>query len=191
MNQTILNNKNSLEQKMREVLAEIGEDPYREGLKETPKRIVKAWAETLKGYDQKPEDFLKVFTSNEDQMIISRDIEFYSYCEHHFIPFFGHAHVAYLPAGKVIGLSKIARLVDMYARRLQIQENLTSQVANSLNELLEPKGVAVIIEGQHMCQTMRGIQKKDANMVTSCMLGAFREDAKLRDEFLQVLRIGK
>jgi len=191
MNQTILNNKNSLEQKMREVLAEIGEDPNREGLLETPKRIVKAWAETLKGYDQKPEDFLKVFTSNEDQMIISRDIEFYSYCEHHFIPFFGHAHVAYLPAGKVIGLSKIARLVDMYARRLQIQEKLTSQVANSLNELLEPKGVAVIIEGQHMCQSMRGIQKKDANMVTSCMLGAFREDAKLRDEFLQVLRIGK
>jgi GTP cyclohydrolase I len=169
------------------LLLALGEDPGREGLINTPKRVARMYLELLSGYHVDPEAMVNraLFKiSDYDQMVIVRDIEFYSLCEHHMLPFIGRAHVAYMPDGKVIGLSKIPRIVDMYARRLQVQERMTRQVADFIHNLLEPRGVAVVVEGIHMCSTMRGVKKHDARMTTSAMHGSFRTNLATRQEFL-------
>ncbi len=172
------------------LLKEIGEDPQREGLLDTPERASKAFQFLTRGYHQSLDEVLNgaVFESGSDEMVIVRNIELYSLCEHHLLPFIGKAHVAYLPSGKVIGLSKIARIVDMFARRLQIQENLTRQIAEAIMDVTDAKGAAVVIEAQHMCMMMRGVQKQNSTMTTSCMLGRFRRDVNTRQEFLQLIR---
>jgi len=164
----------------------VGEDPEREGLKKTPERVARMYAELLSGYRADPEKFINgaLFNITYDEMVIVRDIEFYSLCEHHMLPFIGRAHVAYLPDGKVIGLSKIPRVVDMYARRLQVQERLTRQIADFLSDALKPHGVAVVVEAMHMCSMMRGVKKHDARMTTSAMHGSFRTNLATRQEFL-------
>jgi len=169
-----------------EFLRTLGEKPEREGLRNTPRRVARMYAELLSGYHTDPEKIVNgaVFNINYDEMVIVRDIEFYSLCEHHMLPFLGRAHVAYMPAGKVIGLSKIPRIVDLFARRLQVQERMTRQIANELQELLAPKGVAVVVEALHLCMMMRGVQKHDARMTTSAMHGAFRSNLATRQEFL-------
>lgn len=174
------------------ILLAIGEDPDREGLEKTPGRVARAYEELLAGYRTDPIELLNeaVFHVSYDEMVIVRDIEYYSLCEHHMLPFIGRAHVAYLPNGKVIGLSKIPRIVDMFARRLQVQERMTQQVADLVNELLHPKGVAVVVEGLHMCSMMRGVKKHDARMTTSAMLGAFRASMSTRQEFLDNISRG-
>ncbi len=171
---------------IRTLLVELGEDPSREGLRDTPDRVRRMYAELTDGYRTDPEALFNgaAFEVDYDEMVVVRDIEFYSLCEHHLLPFFGKAHVGYLPRGRVIGLSKIPRVVDMYAHRLQVQERLTQQVATSLMERLEPRGVACVIEATHLCTVMRGVRKQEATMVTSAMLGTFRRDAKTRGEFL-------
>jgi GTP cyclohydrolase I len=169
------------------LLLALGEDPGREGLINTPKRVAKMYQELLSGYHVDTDAMVNraLFKiSDYDQMVIVRDIEFYSLCEHHMLPFIGRAHVAYMPDGKVLGLSKIPRVVDMYARRLQVQERMTRQVADFINNLLEPRGVAVVVEGLHMCSTMRGVKKHDARMTTSAMHGSFRTNLATRQEFL-------
>jgi GTP cyclohydrolase I len=169
-----------------EFLRTLGERPEREGLRNTPRRVARMYAELLSGYHTDPEKIVNgaVFNINYDEMVIVRDIEFYSLCEHHMLPFLGRAHVAYMPAGKVIGLSKIPRIVDLFARRLQVQERMTRQIAGELQELLEPKGVAVVVEALHLCMMMRGVKKHDARMTTSAMHGAFRTNLATRQEFL-------
>jgi len=171
------------------ILQEIGENPERAGLKDTPKRAANAMQFLMQGYtmdiDQVINDAL--FSSLSDEMVIVKDIELYSMCEHHMLPFIGKCHVAYLPKGKVIGLSKVARVVDMFARRLQIQENLTNEIANCILEKTHASGAAVIIEAQHMCMMMRGVEKQNSVMTTSCMLGAFRNSASTRNEFLSLI----
>lgn len=169
-----------------DILESIGEDPQREGLLRTPLRVAKAYEELLSGYRTDPIELLNeaIFEVSYDEMVIVRDIEFYSMCEHHMLPFLGRAHVAYLSRGKVIGLSKLPRIVDMFARRLQVQERMTRQIADLVNELLHPKGVAVVVEGLHLCSVMRGVKKHDARMTTSAMLGAFRTNMSTRQEFL-------
>jgi GTP cyclohydrolase IA len=171
---------------IRTLLAEIGEDPDRPGLVGTPDRVRRMYAELTEGYRTDPETVLNsaTFEVDYDEMVVVRDIEFYSLCEHHLLPFFGRAHVGYLPRGRIIGLSKIPRVVDMYAHRLQVQERLTHQVAGFLMERLRPKGVACVIEATHLCTVMRGVRKQEATMVTSSMLGTFRADARTRSEFL-------
>ena len=172
-----------------DILQEIGENPERAGLKDTPKRAANAMQFLMQGYtmdiDQVINDAL--FPSLSDEMVIVKDIELYSMCEHHMLPFIGKCHVAYLPRGKVIGLSKVARVVDMFARRLQIQENLTHEIANCILEKTHASGAAVIIEAQHMCMMMRGVEKQNSVMTTSCMLGAFRNSASTRNEFLSLI----
>ncbi|MEQ7918070.1 GTP cyclohydrolase I FolE [Xanthomonas sp. WHRI 1810A] len=179
----------SLPQHYREILVGLGENPDREGLVDTPKRAAKAMQYLCHGYDQTLEDIVNgaLFASDSDEMVIVKDIELYSLCEHHLLPFIGKAHVAYIPTGKVLGLSKIARIVDMYARRLQIQENLTRQIADAVQEVTNAAGVAVVIEAQHMCMMMRGVEKQNSTMNTSVMLGAFRDLATTRMEFLQLI----
>jgi GTP cyclohydrolase I len=174
-----------------EILQAIGEDPNREGLTKTPSRVAKAYAEMLAGYLTDPCTLLNnaIFTVHNDQMVIVKNIEYYSLCEHHLLPFFGHVHVAYIPSGKVIGLSKIPRIVEMFARRLQVQERMTQQIADFVQESIKPEGVAVVVEGQHLCMMMRGVKKQDASMTTSAMLGAFRHQMETRMEFLN--RISK
>ena len=174
----------------RDILIGLGEDPDREGLIDTPKRAAKAMQYLCKGYDQSLETIVNgaLFASDSDEMVIVADIELYSLCEHHLLPFIGKAHVAYIPTGKVLGLSKIARIVDMFARRLQIQENLTRQIADAIQEVTQAAGVAVVIEAQHMCMMMRGVEKQNSSMVTSVMLGEFRENAATRSEFLSLIR---
>ena len=169
-----------------EILIGIGEDPEREGLLKTPQRVAKAYAELMDGYSKDAEKLINgaLFTVDYDQMVVVNDIEFYSMCEHHMLPFFGHAHVAYLPNGKVIGLSKIPRIVDMFAHRLQVQERLTQQIAELIDDQIHPQGVAVVVEAQHMCMTMRGVKKQEATMTTSAMLGVFRTQLETRLEFL-------
>jgi GTP cyclohydrolase I len=171
---------------IRTLLAEIGEDPGREGLAGTPDRVRRMYAELTDGYRTDPDGLLNAasFEVGYDEMVVVRDIEFYSLCEHHLLPFFGKAHVGYLPKGRVIGLSKIPRVVDMYAHRLQVQERLTQEIAAFLMERLDPKGVACVIEATHLCTVMRGVRKQEATMVTSSMLGTFRRDARTRGEFL-------
>ncbi len=188
--EALLPDNERLESLVREILVEVGEDPDREGLVKTPHRVAKAWQFTLQGYRQDPEEILNeaLFTEKTDEMICIRDIELYSMCEHHLLPFVGKAHVAYIPKGKIVGFSKIPRLVDIYARRLQVQERLTTQIAETLNRLLEPDGVGVVIEAVHMCMTMRGVQKQNSVAVTSAMLGSFRDDRATRNEFLDLLK---
>jgi len=171
---------------IRTLLAELGEDPAREGLAGTPDRVQRMYAELTDGYATDPEELLNAaaFEVDYDEMVVVRDIEFFSLCEHHLLPFFGKAHVGYLPRGRVIGLSKIPRIVDMYAHRLQLQERMTQQVATFLMERLDPKGVGCVVEATHLCTVMRGVRKQNATMVTSAMLGTFRRDAKTRTEFL-------
>jgi GTP cyclohydrolase I len=178
---------------VRKMLIKIGEDPDREGLQKTPQRFDKAFRYLTSGYDQDPEKVLNGarFSVAYDEMVVVKDIEVYSLCEHHLLPFFGKCHVAYLPNKQVVGLSKIARLVNVYARRLQIQERLTSQIAQSIEDKLKPQGVGVIIEARHMCMAMRGVEKQGSVAVTSAMLGKFREDKQTRDEFLSLVKSGK
>jgi GTP cyclohydrolase IA len=174
---------------VREMLVRLGEDPKREGLERTPERFEKAMRFLTSGYRQSPEKLLNgaMFSVCYDEMVVVKDIELYSLCEHHLLPFFGKCHVAYLPNKKVVGLSKVARLVNMYARRLQIQERLTSQIAQTINEHLKPQGVGVIIEARHLCMVMRGVEKQHSAAVTSAMLGAFRTNKQTRDEFLSLV----
>ncbi|AWU74561.1 uncharacterized protein C5L36_0A11430 [Pichia kudriavzevii] len=171
------------------ILAELGEDPNREGLLETPERYARAMLFFTKGYEENIKDVVKraVFEEDHDEMVIVKDIEIYSLCEHHLVPFFGKCHIAYIPNKKVLGLSKLARLAEMYARRFQVQERLTKQIAIALSELLQPRGVAVVIEATHMCMVSRGVQKTGAVTSTSCMLGCFRSQQKTREEFLTLL----
>jgi GTP cyclohydrolase IA len=175
---------------IREVLTAIGENPDREGLKETPKRVVKSWAELYAGYHQKPSEILsKVFEDGAcDEVVLLKNIAFSSMCEHHMLPFIGNAHIAYLPAGKVVGLSKLARLTDCFSRRLQIQEKMTAQIADSIEEHLKPKGTAVIIEAHHQCMSCRGVGKQNTVMVTSAMRGVFRENISARNEVLALIK---
>jgi GTP cyclohydrolase IA len=175
---------------LREILRRIGDDPDREGLQQTPDRIVRSWKELFAGYGARAEDILVTqFQAEEyDEMILLRDIEFFSTCEHHMLPFSGKAHIAYLPDEKIVGLSKLARLTNMYARRLQVQERLTCQIANDLQRVLKPKGVAVMIEGKHQCMCSRGVSKQEGKMVTSCLLGAFKENLTSRTEFLALVK---
>ena len=174
---------------IRDLLVSLGEDPEREGLARTPHRVSKSLEFLTSGYGSDPEKILNeaVFTDQYDEMVVVRDIEVFSLCEHHLLPFFGKAHVAYLPDGKIVGLSKLARLVDMYARRLQVQERMTQQVAQAIEELLQPRGVGVVVEAQHLCMRMRGVSKQHSLVSTSAMLGAFR-DGPTRKEFLTLIR---
>jgi GTP cyclohydrolase I len=174
------------------LLRSIGEDPDREGLRRTPERVARMYAELLDGYQQDPVALVNdaIFDETYDAMIVVRDIEFFSLCEHHLLPFMGRVHVAYVPRGKVIGLSKIPRIVDMYSRRLQVQERMTRQIAEFINDIVHPLGVAVVIEGLHLCATMRGVKKRDARMTTSAMLGAFRNSLATREEFLSNIARG-
>ncbi|KPL06059.1 GTP cyclohydrolase [candidate division BRC1 bacterium SM23_51] len=178
-----------IETLVREILTRIGEDPARQGLAETPERISRALAFLTRGYRQRLEEVVKnaVFKQKCDEMVIVKDINFYSLCEHHLLPFFGHAHIAYLPDGRLIGLSKIPRIVDMFARRLQLQERMTVQIAESIQKILRPKGVGVVIEAEHMCITMRGVEKQHSRAVTSAMLGSFRDKTRTRAEFLALI----
>jgi len=173
------------------LLEEIGEDPKREGLIKTPLRVAKAWNFFSNGYKQNLDDIINNAIFNEDSkdMVVVRDVEFFSLCEHHLLPFFGKAHVAYIPDGKVIGLSKIPRIIDMFSRRLQVQERLTRQISETVKDVLEPVGVAVIMEGQHMCMQMRGVEKQSSLATTSSMLGKFRESDRTRAEFLSIISL--
>lgn len=177
---------------IRELIEAVGEDPEREGLKNTPDRVARMYTELLSGYTAEPERIVNgaLFDITYDEMVIVRDIEFYSLCEHHMLPFIGRAHIAYIPAGKVIGLSKIPRIVDMFARRLQIQERMTRQIADFAQSVLKPQGVAVVVEAMHMCAMMRGVKKHDARMTTSAMHGAFRANLATRQEFLDNISRG-
>jgi GTP cyclohydrolase IA len=175
---------------VRALLGEIGEEPERDGLLDTPERVRKSLAFLTQGYEQDPRAALEtaIFEEDYDEMVVVKDIEFYSLCEHHLLPFFGKAHVAYLPAGRIVGLSKLPRLVDIFARRLQVQERLTTQIAETLQELLQPQGVGVVIEASHLCMMMRGVQKQGSATLTSCLLGRFKADEKTRAEFLDLAR---
>lgn len=180
----------SMEQSFLELLKAIGEDPQREGLLKTPSRAARAFEFLTNGYRQSLDDVVNgaIFESDTSEIILVKDIELYSMCEHHLLPFIGRAHVAYIPQGKVIGLSKVARLVDVFARRLQIQENLTMQIADALMKTLHPAGVGVVIEAKHLCMMMRGVEKQNSSMKTSCLLGSFKEDARTRSEFFSLLK---
>ncbi len=182
-----------LEKAYLQVLENIGEDPDRDGLKRTPERIAKAIQFLTRGYQEDPAKLLRgaLFDVDYDEMVIVKDIEVFSLCEHHMLPFFGKVHVAYLPKGRVIGLSKIPRLVDVFARRLQVQERLTKQIADAIQEAIEPIGVGVVIEARHLCMMMRGVEKQHSATVTSSMVGAFREQQQTREEFLSLIRSGK
>ncbi len=176
---------------VQDLLSKLGENPQREGLQKTPERVARAWKFLTSGYEQSCQEILNgaLFSVEYDEMVIVRDIELYSMCEHHLLPFFGKCHVAYLPSNKVIGLSKIPRLVDMFARRLQVQERLTQQIAQTVTKWINPKGVAVVIEARHLCMMMRGVEKQNSSMITSAMLGQFRDDQRSRDEFLELVGI--
>jgi GTP cyclohydrolase IA len=180
----------SMEELFRNLLEAIGEDPQREGLLRTPTRAAKAFEFITNGYRQNLDEVVNgaIFSSDASEIILVKDIELYSMCEHHLIPFIGRAHVAYIPNGKVIGVSKVARIVDVFARRLQIQEQLTVQIADALMKTLQPSGVGVVVEAKHLCMMMRGVEKQNSVMKTSCLLGSFKEDARTRSEFLALLK---
>jgi GTP cyclohydrolase IA len=192
MMRTMVDTMASLTDAVRTLLAEIGEDPSREGLAGTPERVRRMYDELTAGYHVDPDALLNgaCFNVDYDEMVVVRDIEFFSLCEHHLLPFIGHAHVGYLPRGRVVGLSKIPRIVDMFSKRLQLQERLTVQVAEFLMERLEPKGVACVVEATHLCTMMRGVKKQEATMVTSSMTGTFRRDARTRAEFMGLIGKG-
>jgi len=179
-----------IERLIHDLLKEIGEDPTREGLEKTPARVAKAWEYFTSGYKQDVHEVLNeaLFTEEYDEMVVVKDIDLYSLCEHHLLPFFGKCHIAYMPSRKIVGLSKLPRLVEMFSRRLQVQERLTTQIAQTLNDVLQPRGVAVVIEALHMCMLMRGVEKQNSKAVTSAMLGAFRENAETRAEFMELIR---
>ncbi|MBI5354379.1 MAG: GTP cyclohydrolase I FolE [Chloroflexi bacterium] len=183
----------SIESAVSQILKAVGEDPSREGLQFTPRRVARMYHELLGGYTMDPKVIINgaLFEVQYDEMVLVRDIEFYSLCEHHMLPFIGRAHVAYIPDGKVLGLSKIPRIVDMYARRLQVQERMTRQIADFLRDLLKPQGVAVVVEAMHLCSMMRGVKKHDARMTTSAMHGAFRANLATRQEFLANISRGE
>jgi len=180
----------SFEELVREMLVRLGEDPAREGLQRTPNRVHAAYQYLTRGYHEDPEALLKkaLFTVTYDEMVIVKDVEMFSLCEHHMLPFFGKVHVAYIPNGKVIGLSKIPRLIDIFARRLQIQERLTTQIAETIQKAIQPQGVGVVVEARHLCMMMRGVEKQHSAAVTSSMLGCFREEQETRNEFLSLIR---
>jgi len=181
-------NEEGIEKSFENIIEYVGEDPDREGLVETPKRVARAYKKLFSGYGKSPEDIMTVFDDEKyDEMIVVKDVEFYSCCEHHMLPFFGKAHVGYIPNGKIVGLSKIPRIVDIYARRLQNQERLTQQIASSLMELLSPKGVGVVLEAQHFCMMARGVEKQGSRVSTSAMLGLFKERTNTRSEFLKLI----
>jgi GTP cyclohydrolase I len=175
---------------VREMLVRLGEDPQREGLLRTPERVQKAFQFLTRGYNEDPEALLKnaLFTVNYDEMVIVKDVEVFSLCEHHMLPFFGKVHVAYIPNGKVIGLSKIPRLIELFSRRLQIQERVTTQIAETIQKVIQPQGVGVVIEARHLCMMMRGVEKQHSAAVTSSMLGCFRDEQETRTEFLSLIR---
>ncbi len=182
--------RSPIEEGVHQILLEIGEDPSREGLRDTPARVARAYAELTAGYTVDPVKLVNdaIFTVDYDEMVVVTDIDFYSLCEHHLLPFYGRAHVAYMPQGRVIGLSKIPRIVDMFARRLQVQERMTVEIADLLEGAVDPAGVAVVVEGVHLCSVMRGVRKENSRMVTSAMRGAFRHDEKTRSEFLGLIQ---
>ena len=182
----------AVEKSVEKILVAVGEDPSRQGLLKTPHRVAKSYIELLSGYRTDPRALINeaVFDVAYDEMVVVRDIEFYSMCEHHMLPFIGRAHVAYIPSDKVIGLSKIPRIVDLFSRRLQVQERMTTQIAEFIDYVLKPQGVAVIVEGLHMCMMLRGVKKQDARMTTSAMLGSFRDDLSTRMEFLDNISRG-
>lgn len=179
-----------MQKEIRSILEQIGEDPTREGLLKTPERVEKSYQFLTRGYTQNLDDVINgaIFHEECDDMVIVRDIEFYSLCEHHMLPFFGKCHIGYIPRGKVLGVSKLARITDMFARRLQLQERLGRQIADAVNQVLEPEGVGVVIEGQHLCMLMRGVQKQNSIMTTSAMLGSFRKEESTRLEFLKLIK---
>jgi GTP cyclohydrolase IA len=183
----------STEELLRELLVRLGEDPDRQGLQRTPERMRKSLEHLTKGYKEDPDKTLQgaMFDVTYDEMVIVKDIEMFSLCEHHLLPFFGKVHVAYIPAGKVVGLSKIPRLVDIFARRLQVQERLTVQIAETIQKAIQPLGVGVVVEARHLCVMMRGVEKQHSSAVTSHMLGSFRSSDKTREEFLSLIRNGK
>ncbi len=176
----------AIEAATKQILEAVGEDPHREGLQKTPNRVARAYEELLSGYRTDPAKLINgaLFDVEYSDMVIVRDVEFASLCEHHMLPFYGHVHIAYIPSNKVVGLSKLPRIVDMFARRLQVQERMTRQIADFINEVLQPQGVAVVAEGVHMCSMIRGVEKHDSSMTTSAMLGTFRDDYATRTEFL-------
>ncbi len=180
----------TIQQAVAQILGEVEPDPAREGLRDTPRRFEKAFRFYTEGYKKDPKAVIgnAIFEAESDEMVLVKDIEMYSLCEHHLAPFFGRAHVAYIPDGKIVGLSKLARLVDVFARRLQVQERLTVQIAHALNDVLKPKGVGVIVEARHLCMMMRGVEKQNSSTVTSCLLGLFRSDERTRTEFLKLAR---
>jgi GTP cyclohydrolase IA len=180
----------SFEELMKEMLVRLGEDPDREGLQRTPARVHKAYEFLTRGYSEDPEALLTkaLFTVSYDEMVIVKDVEMFSLCEHHMLPFFGKVHVAYIPNGKVIGLSKVPRLIEVFSRRLQIQERLTTQIAETIQKVIQPQGVGVVIEARHLCMMMRGVEKQHSAAVTSSMLGCFREEQETRQEFLSLIR---
>jgi len=179
-----------MEEQIRRILEELGEDPDREGLQRTPQRVKQALSFLTQGYRMDPEKVINeaLFSEDYEEMIVQKDIDFYSLCEHHLLPFFGKAHVAYIPHHKIVGISKLARLVDVYARRLQVQERLTNQIANIIMEKLDPLGVAVVIEAEHLCMRMRGVEKQNSCIITSTLLGAFRTRQDTRAEFMNLIR---
>lgn len=179
-----------MEHLVKDWLKHLGENPDREGLKDTPRRVAEAWEYLTLGYKQDPAELLQsaVFTVDANHMIIVRDIEIYSLCEHHMLPFFGRCYIGYIPNGRVVGLSKLARVADVFARRLQLQERMTNQIAETIMEAIEPDGVGVVIEARHLCMMMRGVSKQNSSMVTSAMLGSFRDSIATRNEFLQLLK---
>jgi len=182
-------NNKKITKLIEKLLQELGEDPTREGLLRTPARVAKSWEYFSRGYNQDLDDVVNnaIFHEPSKDMIVVRDVEFFSLCEHHLLPFFGKVHVGYIPNGKVIGLSKIPRIIDMYARRLQVQERLTRQVADAIQDVLKPNGVAVVMEGRHMCMQMRGVEKQNSLATTSTMLGRFRESVRTRNEFMYLI----
>lgn len=179
-----------MEKIIRDLLKAIGEDPKREGLQATPKRVSESFEFLTEGYKQDPRSLIKksMYKEKHEEMVLIKDIQFYSLCEHHLLPFFGKAHVAYIPNDRIVGISKIARMVDLYARRLQVQERLTNQIADTLMEVLKPRGVAVVVDAQHLCMQMRGVQKFGTSVITSSMLGAFRKRPETRAEFMTLIK---
>lgn len=187
--ETTMTKDKEFEQAVTKVLKLLGEDPKREGLLKTPNRVAKAWKFLTEGYEQNPEEILgeALFTTSNDEMVLVRDIEFYSTCEHHMLPIIGRVHVAYIPNGKVVGLSKIPRIVNVYARRLQIQEQMTEQIADAILNTIKPKGVAVVVHARHMCMEMRGVQKINSTTVSSALRGLFKSDERTRSEFYSLI----